>query len=403
MRLTMPRLGAMMFLQFFIWGAWFVTLGTYLVQGPLQASASQVATAFLSQSIGAIAAPFLVGLIADRYFAAQRILAVLHLAGAALLWVASSATSFSTFSACVMGYMLLFMPTLALANSIAMRHMQTPEKQFPPVRVVGSIGWIIAGLSIGWLGWEQAQRLELTFQMAAAASLVLGLYALTLPHTPPAGREADASLGKILGLDTLKLLKSRAYLVFFLASIAICVPLSFYYNFTNPYLNDLGVRGAAGLQSLGQMSEVLLMLAMPFLFVRLGVKAMLAIGMAAWVLRYGMFAYGDAGSGFSLLVIGIVLHGICYDFFFVTGQIYTNAHAGPALRSSAQGFITLATYGVGMLIGTFLSGAVVEHYTTAAGRDWQQIWLFPAGVALAVLVAFLFLFRERPASASSTG
>jgi len=400
MTLTMPRLGAMMFLQFFIWGAWFVTLGTYLVQGPLQASASQVATAFLSQSIGAIAAPFLVGLIADRYFAAQRILAVLHLAGAALMWGASSATSFSMFSACVMGYMLLFMPTLALANSIAMRHMQTPEKQFPPVRVVGSIGWIVAGLLIGWLGWEQAQRLELTFQMAAAASLVLGLYALTLPHTPPQGRDGAASLGKILGLDTLKLLKSRAYLVFFLASIAICVPLSFYYNFTNPYLNDLGVRGAAGLQSLGQMSEVLLMLAMPFLFMRLGVKAMLAIGMGAWVLRYGMFAYGDAGSGFSLLVIGIVLHGICYDFFFVTGQIYTNAHAGPALRSSAQGFITLATYGVGMLIGTFLSGAVVEHYTSAAGPDWRQIWLFPAGVALAVLVAFLFLFRERPASAA---
>jgi len=402
MSLTMPRLGAMMFLQFFIWGAWFVTLGTYLSQGPLQASASQIATAFLSQSIGAIAAPFLVGLIADRYFAAQRILAVLHLAGAALLWAASTATSFSMFSACVMGYMLLFMPTLALANSIAMRHMQTPEKQFPPVRVIGSIGWIVAGLLIGWLGWEQAQRLGLTFQMAAAASLILGLYALSLPHTPPQGQEGDQSLGKILGLDTLKLLKSRAYLVFFLASIAICVPLSFYYNFTNPYLNDLGVRGAAGLQSLGQMSEVLLMLAMPFLFVRLGVKAMLAIGMGAWVLRYGMFAYGDAGSGFSLLVIGIVLHGICYDFFFVTGQIYTNAHAGPALRSSAQGFITLATYGVGMLIGTFLSGAVVEHYTTAAGPDWRQIWLFPAGVALAVLVAFLFLFRDRPVSASSS-
>jgi len=199
----------------------------------------------------------------------------------------------------------------------------------------------------------------------------------------------------------LRLLKSRAYLVFFLASIAICIPLSFYYNFTNPYLNDLGVRGAAGLQSLGQVSEVLLMLAMPFLFVRLGVKTMLAVGMAAWVVRYALFAFGDAGSGFSLLVIGIVLHGICYDFFFVTGQIYTDAHAGPAARSSAQGFITLATYGVGMLIGTFLSGAVVEHFTTEAGPDWQQIWLFPAGVALVVLVAFLLLFRDRPAAAAA--
>ncbi|CAJ0592288.1 unnamed protein product, partial [Cylicocyclus nassatus] len=378
---AMSRLSAMMFLQFFIWGAWFVTLGTYLVQGPLQASASQVATAFLSQSIGAIVAPFLVGLIADRYFAAQRILAVLHLAGAVLLWLASTATDFTTFSACVMGYMLLFMPTLALANSVAMRHMQSPEKQFPLVRVAGSIGWIIAGVLIGWMGWEQAHRLELTFQMAALASLLLGLYAFTLPHTPPLARQRDAGLGQILGLDSLRLLKSRSYLVFFLASIAICIPLSFYYNFTNPYLNDLGVRGAAGLQSLGQVSEVLLMLAMPFLFVRLGVKTMLAVGMAA---------------GFSLLVIGIVLHGICYDFFFVTGQIYTDAHAGPDARSSAQGFITLATYGVGMLIGTFLSGAVVEHYTTAAGPDWQQIWLFPAGVALIVLIAFLLLFRDRP-------
>jgi nucleoside transporter len=399
---TMSRLSAMMFLQFFIWGAWFVTLGTYLVQGPLQASAGQVATAFLSQSIGAIVAPFLVGLIADRYFAAQRILAVLHLAGAVLMWGASVATSFGTFSACVMAYMLLFMPTLALANSIAMRHMQVPEKQFPPVRVAGSIGWIIAGVLIGWLGWEQAHRLELTFKMAAAASLLLGLYAFSLPHTPPLEQQRNARLGQILGLDALRLLKSRSYLVFFLASIAICIPLSFYYNFTNPYLNDLGVRGAAGLQSLGQVSEVLLMLAMPFLFVRLGVKTMLALGMAAWVLRYALFAYGDAGAGFALLVSGIVLHGICYDFFFVTGQIYTDNHAGPASRSSAQGFITLATYGVGMLIGSFLSGAVVEHYTTAAGRDWQQIWLFPAAVALVVLVAFLFLFRERPVSTAAT-
>jgi len=344
---TMSRLGAMMFLQFFIWGAWFVTLGTYLVQGPLQASASQVATAFLSQSIGAIVAPFLVGLIADRYFAAQRILAVLHLAGAVLMWLASTATTFTMFFACVMGYMLLFMPTLALANSVAMRHMQSPEKQFPLVRVAGSVGWIVAGVLIGWLGWEQAHRLELTFQMAAMASLALGLYAFTLPHTPPLAQQRDAGLGQILGLDSLRLLKSRAYLVFFLSSIAICVPLAFYYNFTNPYLNDLGVRSAAGLQSLGQVSEVLLMLAMPFLFVRLGVKTMLAVGMAAWVVRYVMFAFGDAGDAFSLLVIGIVLHGICYDFFFVTGQIYTDAHAGPAARSSAQGFITLATYGVG--------------------------------------------------------
>jgi nucleoside transporter len=231
-------------------------------------------------------APFLVGLIADRYFAAQRILAVLHLAGAVLMWLASTATSFSTFSACVMGYMLLFMPTLALANSVAMRAMQSPEKQFPLVRVAGSIGWIVAGVLIGWLGWEQAHRLERPSRWRRWHRWCWGLYAFTLPHTPPLAQQRDAGLGQILGLDSLRLLKSRAYLVFFLASIAICIPLSFYYNFTNPYLNDLGVRGAAGLQSLGQVSEVLLMLAMPFLFVRLGVKTMLAVGMAAWVVRY---------------------------------------------------------------------------------------------------------------------
>src|SRR5690606_871167 len=329
------------------------------------ATAGEVARPFPGRSIGALVGRCLVGLTADRSYAAHRSPALLHLAGAAPVWGASTATSFGAFSGFVFAYMLLFMPTLALATSIAMRHMQSPEKQFPPVRVAGSIGWIVAGVLIGWLGWEQTQRLDMTFKMAAIASAVLGLYALTLPHTPPAARDRNARLGEILGLDAaMHLLKSRAYLVFFLASIAICIPLSFYYNFTNPFLNDVGVQRAAGLQSLGQVSEVLLMLAMPFLFVRLGVKIMLAVGMAAWVLRYVMFAFGDADAGFALLVIGIVLHGICYDFFFVTGQIYTDAHAGQKFRSSAQGFITLATYGVGMLIGTFLSGAVVEYYTT---------------------------------------
>lgn len=397
MRPMMFRLGSMMFLEFFIWGAWFVTLGTYLGQGPLHADGSQVALAFLSQSIGAILAPFLVGLIADRYFAAQRILGVLQVAGAVLLWWASQAATFSTFLIAIMLYMLLFMPTLALVNSVAMRHMENPEKQFPRVRVIGSIGWIVAGLLIAWLGWEQQHRLELTFRMAAVASLVLGVYAFSLPDTPPLKRDSNVSMSEILGLDSIRLLKSRSYLVFFLASVAICVPLSFYYNFTNPFLNDLGVKGAAGLQSLGQASEVILMLAMPFFFARLGVKTMLALGMAAWVARYALFAYGNVDSGYALLVGGIILHGICYDFFFVTGQIYTDAKAGPRFRSGAQGFITLATYGVGMLIGTYLSGLVVDHFTVNGVHDWHGIWLVPAGIALIVLVVFLLLFKERTA------
>lgn len=401
MRPMMFRLGSMMFLEFFIWGAWFVTLGTFLGQGPLHADGSQVAAAFLSQSIGAILAPFVVGLIADRYFAAQRILGVLQVAGAALLWWASQAGTFPAFLSVIMVYMVLFMPTLALVNSVAMRHMVNPEKEFPPVRVAGSVGWIVAGVLIGWLGWEQAHRLELTFRMAAIASLLLGLYAFTLPDTPPLKRGANVSMSDILGLDSLRLLKSRSYLVFFLASVAICVPLSFYYNFTNPFLNDLGVRGAAGLQSLGQASEVILMLAMPFFFARLGVKKMLALGMAAWVARYVLFAYGNVDAGYALLIGGIILHGICYDFFFVTGQIYTDAHAGPRFRSAAQGFITLATYGVGMLIGTYLSGIVVDHFTVAGVHDWHSIWMVPASIALVVLLVFLFLFKESSARSAA--
>ncbi|WP_269510733.1 nucleoside permease [Burkholderia sp. IMCC1007] len=399
MNAMMFRLGAMMFLEFFIWGAWFVTLGTYLGQGPLHADGSQIAAAYLSQSIGAILAPFVVGLIADRYCAAQRILAVLQLGGAVLMWVAPEMTRFPAFLVLIMLYMVLFMPTLALVNTVAMRHMQDPGRQFPPVRVAGSIGWIVAGLAIAWLGLEQQHRLDLTFRMASIAAFVLALYALSLPDTPPLKRGGDVSLGDIVGLDSLKLLKSRSYLVFFLASIAICVPLSFYYNFTNPFLNEIGVQGAAGLQSLGQMSEVLLMLAMPVILAMLGVKVMLAVSMVAWVLRYVLFAYGNVDTAYWSLVAGIVLHGICYDFFFVAGQIYTDNHAGPRFRSAAQGFITLATYGVGMLIGTYLSGTVVDHFTHSAVRDWRAIWLVPASAALVVLIIFVALFREREAGA----
>jgi len=400
MNAMMLRLGAMMFLEFFIWGAWFVTLGTFLGQGPLHADGSQIAAAYLSQSIGAILAPFMVGLIADRYCAAQRILAVLQLGGAALLWIVPTMTNFPAFLTLIMLYMVLFMPTLALVNTVAMRHMHDPGKQFPPVRVAGSVGWIVAGLAIAWLSWEQQHRLDLTFRMASIASLVLAMYAFSLPDTPPLKRGSDVSISEMFGLDALKLLKNRSYLVFFLASIAICVPLAFYYNFTNPFLNDIGVRGAAGLQSLGQMSEVLLMLAMPLLLAMLGVKVMLAVSMVAWVLRYVLFAYGNVDTAYWSLVAGIVLHGICYDFFFVAGQIYTDNHAGPRFRSAAQGFITLATYGVGMLIGTYLSGAVVDHFTHGAVRDWRGIWLVPASASLIVLVLFVALFRERTLGAA---
>ncbi|MDX5435672.1 MAG: nucleoside permease [Pontibacter sp.] len=391
---TRIKLSTMMFLEFFIWGAWFVTLGTYLLTN-LETSATQVGVAFLTQSIGAIVAPFIIGLIADRFFPAQRILGVLHLLGAALLWYASTAPDFDSFYPAILVYMILYMPTLALVNSVSFRQMNNPSKEFPPIRVLGTLGWIVAGLTIGWLNWEQNGNLVLTFQMAAIASAILGLFSFTLPNTPPVKAGGKTSLGDILGLEAIGLLKNRSYLTFFLSSVAICVPLAFYYNFTNPFLNELGMESAAGKQSMGQMSELLFMLLMPFFFVRLGVKKMLAIGMFAWVLRYAFFAFGDVDANYWMLIGGIVMHGICYDFFFVTGQIYTDNLAGERFKSAAQGMITLATYGVGMLIGSLLSGMIVDAYTFEGGHNWQTIWLIPAGIAAAVLLVFLLVFRDR--------
>ena len=393
------KLSLMMFLEFFIWGAWFVTLGTYLLKN-LNTTATQVGAAFLTQSIGAIVAPFIIGMIADRFFSAQKILGVLHLVGAALLWLASSAADFSAFYPYILTYMIVYMPTLALVNSISFRQMKNPQKEFANVRVLGTLGWIIAGITIGWLNWEQNGSLVLTFRMAAGASALLGLFSFTLPPTPPIKREGKSSVGQLLGLEAIGLLKNRSYLIFFLASVAICVPLSFYYGFTNPFLNEMGMKSAAGVQSLGQVSEVLFMLLIPVFFVRLGVKKMLAIGMLAWVVRYLFFAYGNGDSAYWMLIAGIVVHGICYDFFFVTGQIYTDNLAGEQSKSAAQGFITLATYGVGMLIGSLLSGQIVDAYkTTGDLHDWRTIWLIPAGIAAAVLAVFLLLFKDQNAPA----
>jgi nucleoside transporter len=291
--------------------------------------------------------------------------------------------------------MILYMPTLALVNSISFRQMTNPEKQFPSVRVLGTIGWIVAGLIIGWLGWEQAGTLENTFKMTAIASGILGVMSFTLPKTPPPKAGQNVSLSDILGLDALGMLKNKNYLIFFLASVAVCIPLAFYYSFANVFLNELKINAAASIMSLGQMSEVVFMLIMPYMFVRLGVKRMLIIGMAAWILRYVLFAWGDPGQGFWMLILGILLHGICYDFFFVTGQIYTDNLAGEKFKSAAQGLITLATYGIGMLIGFYISGQVADANLLAENQhNWNGIWLVPAGIAGAVLLLFALLFRD---------
>lgn len=389
------RLSTMMFLEFFVWGAWFVTLGTYLA-ADLGASGSQIALAFLTQSLGAILAPFIVGLIADRWFAAQRILGVLHLFSAVMLFLAGRQGEFGAFFVFALLAMISFMPTLALANSISFRRLTSPERQFPAIRVFGTIGWIVAGLVIGWLGWEAGGALENTFVMAAIGSALLGVYAFTLPHTPPEPGQGRVTVRDVLGLDALALLKSRSYLVFFLASILICIPLAFYYNFTNLYLNEIGVQSAAAVQSLGQVSEALFLLVMPLMLRKLGVKWTLLIGMLAWALRYALFAFGDAGSLLWLVIIGLVLHGVCYDFFFVAGQIYTDRFAPQHVRSAAQGLISLATYGVGLLIGSLISGPIVDAFLGADGtHDWRTVWLIPAALAVGVALFFAALFRER--------
>lgn len=390
------QLSAMMFLEFFIWGAWFVTMGTYLSVG-LSASGTDIGMAYETQAWGAIIAPFIIGLIADRFFDARIILGIIHLMGAGLLFLAAKAVDFGGFYPYILGYMIIYMPTLALVNSISFNQMDAPSVEFPSIRVWGTIGWIAAGLLIGFLGWESDNLLQNTFNLASAASLLLGILSFILPKTPPKAKGENISIREILGLDALILLKDRNYLLFFIASILICIPLAFYYSSANQFLNELEVSGAAAKMTLGQVSEVVFMLLLPLFLKKYGIKTTLLIGMIAWVLRYLLFAFGDADSfgGTSMLIGGILLHGICYDFFFVSGQIYTDYKAGEKIKNAAQGLITLATYGLGMLIGFRLGGMIVENYVIGEdAHNWFMIWVIPACIAAAVALLFLVTFKN---------
>jgi nucleoside transporter len=387
------QLSLMMFLEFFIWGGWFVTMGTFLSQS-FNASGSQLAIAYETQSIGAIIAPFIIGLIADRYFSAQKILGFLHLFGAILLYKAGSSSDFLSFYPYILIYMILYMPTLALVNSVAFRQMNDPSKEFPPIRVFGTVGWILAGLIIGYFGWESKEVLTHTFYLTASASAFLGIFSFTLPNTPPTAEKGDFSIKKILGLDALSLLKDTKYLIFFISSILICIPLAFYYQHANQFLNEVGMPKAAAVMTLGQISEALFILLLPIFLKRYGIKTTLIVGMLAWVIRYILFAYGDVGVNAWMLIFGVILHGICYDFFFVSGQIYTDYKAGDQFKSSAQGLITLATYGLGMLVGFRLAGYITDQFTNNTGHDWTQIWILPSSFALIVLIFFVLTFKN---------
>jgi nucleoside transporter len=403
------QLAVMMFMQFFIWGAWYGQMSKYMTD-QLGATGAQVGSAYAAFSIAMIAAPFFVGMLADRFFQAQKVLGVLNLLGAAILFVLTQVKDADSFYWVMLLYCLTFAPTISLTSSISMRNMDNPEKEFPAIRVFGTVAWIAVVNLVGFLGVGDK---VVIFQISMVTSVLLGLMSFFLPKTPPTAT-GPATFSQIIGKDAFVLFKDRSFLIFFISSVLICIPLSFYYAWANPSLTDTFKAGypnadpttfrIENMMSLGQVSEVLFMLLLPLAYARLGVKNILIIGLVAWIIRFAFFGYGDALGGVWMLYAAILLHGVCFDFFFVSGMIYTDKKAGDKIKSQAQGLITLATYGIGMFIGSEVSGYVKDKYTAADPSGamvttWLNVWLVPSAIAAAALVFLLVFFRDKKADA----
>ena len=404
-RMTRLKLSIMMFLMFFIWGAWWVTLGAYMTKLEF---GDIIGRTYGTQGLAAILSPLFVGMIADRYFSAQKVMGVLHLMGAVLLAFLTTITSDKTlFYFVTLGYMLTFMPTLALSNAIAFTAMTDSVKQFPAIRVLGTIGWIVAGLSLSFvvtkivLPTGSVLTIEQTnwpIRLAAGAAVILGLFSFALPDTPPTMKgEPMPGIAGLLGLDILKHVKTNAFWVFIIASLLVCIPLTFYYSYTNTFLVEKGTPNAVALQSLGQMSEIFFMLLLPFFLIRFGFKYVLLIGMLCWVLRYIFFAFGYEGSEIvmAMAIGGIVLHGLCYDLFFVAGQIYIDKSMPLETRARAQSFLTLVTLGVGSLLGGELANLIVNINTNGGVIDWKTVWTIPAILAFVIAIGFAVTFHDK--------
>jgi nucleoside transporter len=389
--LLLGRFQLMVFLHYFVWSSWYSAMGNYLTKS-LGFDGQQVGLAYGSTAVGALVSPLIVGVIADRYFATERLLAALHLIGAALLYWVSTLEHFGGFYPVLLAYTVTYMAGHGLTNALTLHHSKNPAKEFPIVMTMGSVGWIVAGVTVSYLKLEDNAGM---FRLAAGAALVMGLYSLSLPHTPPKAVGKPASLGKLLGLEAIELLRDRSFAVFMACSFLICVPLSFYFTWMLTFMSDMGVTYPAAKMTLGQVSDVVFLLLLPVLLPRLGTKGILLLGIGAWTVRFGLFtAFAHHASMTWLMYAGILLHGMCYDFIFVMGRMYVDKHARHEIRAAAQGLHAVVTLGAGMFVGSWLSGAVAAHYTHDKVHDWPSIWLIPAAMAGVLVFVFAVFFRE---------